>query len=48
MPDACLGLEGFTFPSVLYFLSCGPKNKGGNWELAVGEVHLVGILLRQH
>lgn len=43
MLDGCLGFEGFTFPSVLHFLGSGPKNKGENWELAVGEVHPGGM-----
>lgn len=43
MLDDCLGLERFTFPSVPHLLPCGPENKGGNWELAVGEVHSVGM-----
>lgn len=43
MPDGCLGFEGFTFPSVLHLLGYGPKNKGENWELAMGEMHSVGM-----
>lgn len=43
MPVACLDLEGSTFPSVPYHLCYGSKKKGGNWELAVREGHLVGM-----